>query len=499
MKHERGIPSFGSQMFLDLQEGINNMGLREFVYDHSPVILQNIYIWAGRSLENRRIMRYVPELSAELEKTERYSRAELTELQLERLKLLVRFAYENVPYYRTLFDSKRLRPSDIRKIEDIVKIPILDKKIVRENSEKLVSRVLDSREVWHCHTSGTTGSPLSFIMDLRTQGYYQAHIIRHRRWFGYLYREYCESFGGKKIIPNGAKRGPFWRYDLPDKLIVFSTFHLDPQTMEQFISVIREKQIRFLKGYPSNLYIFAKYLTETHRVLPMKAVFTGAEPLYPYMKSVIEAAFQCDIADFYGQSEEVARAYECPKHEGYHVAMESTLIEMVDDKGEPSNAGEIVGTSLTNFAMPFIRYRTGDVSSFVEGKCSCGREHIRIQQVQTKLEDIVITKSGRWLSPSNLTHPFKPIDPLAIERSQIVQKEEGKIVIFIQKGRTYTDNTAKTLLANFRERFGSELDVDVEVVDDIPIGGGRKFRWVKSERRSSSAFTALPQIGGQRQ
>lgn len=454
---------------------------KEFLYNNSPIWLQNMYIWAGKSLENGRSMKYVPTINSELRRTETFSRAELEELQLERLKNLVCFAYENVPYYHDLFDSVKLHPSDICELEDIRKIPLLNKQTVRLNAERMVSHNANAREIWCSHTSGTTGTPLSFIMDLRTQSYYQAHIVRHRRWFGYEYDEYCGSLGGKKIIPPGQKEGPYWRYDRPDKLIVFSTFHLDPKTMDDYMSFIRKKEIRYLKGYPSNLYIFAQHILGRDETLPMKVVFTGAEPVYLHMRDAIQKAFQCEVADFYGQSEEVARAYECPEHEGYHVAMESTLVEIVDERGDPSDEGEIVGTSLTNFAMPFLRYRTGDLSGFIVGECLCGRAHVRIKQVQTKLEDIVITKSGRRLSPSNLTHPFKPIDPLAIERSQIIQKDVGSIVILVQPGPRYGVQTKKALVSNFEERFGSELAVDVKVVPEIPISGDAKFMWVKSE------------------
>lgn len=457
--------------------------IRELLYDNSPIFLQNIYIWAGKSLENRHSMKYLPEIDSELKRTETFSRLELEELQLERLKRLVYYAYENVPYYHELFDSVSLRPSDIRELRDISKIPLLDKQTVRLYGERMISRDVDQREIWHSHTSGTTGTPLSFVMDLRTQSYYQAHIVRHRQWFGYEYDEYCGSLGGKKIIPPRQKQGPFWRYDTPDKLVVFSTFHLDPDTMDDYVSFLTKKGIRYLKGYPSNLYILAQHILKRDTVVPMEVVFTGAEPVYDHMREAIEKAFKCRVADFYGQSEEVARAYECSEHEGYHVAMESTFVEILDEHGEPSGEGEIIGTSLTNYAMPFIRYRTGDLSGFIGGKCPCGREHVRIRQVQTKLEDIVVTASGRWLSPSNLTHPFKSLDPLAIERSQIIQDDIGSIVILVQPGPKWGAAAERNLLANFKERFGNELEVSVQEVPEITISGDSKFMWVKSEIR----------------
>lgn len=457
------------------------MDIAEFVYNRSPYYLQNIYIWIGKWNENRKTHKYLADRRQELIDTEGFSLSELEEMQLERLKRLVKEAYDNVPYYREIFRKIKARPTDIKKLEDITIIPTLDKEEIRNCYKAFINPNIRKKEMWQVHTSGTTGSPMSFLSDLLSQSDYEAHVERHRRWFGYNSDEICGSFGGKKIIPEQTGRGPAWRYDRPDNLIVFSTFHLDDEHMQDYFDFINGKGIKYIKGYPSNLYIFGRYLMNTRQRLQVRCVFTGAEPVYPHIRDVIENAFECEIADFYGLSEGVAIAYECPSHRGYHIGMESTLIELLDKEEAPSDSGEIVGTSLTNYAMPLIRYRTGDYTSVDRGKCNCGREHKMIRQVQTKVEDIVVTKEGRFLSPSNLTHPFKPINPMAIERSQIIQSKLGAITIRIQRGPAYSKDVKAELLNNFHKRFGEELEVFIEIVDSIQIGGREKFRWVRSE------------------
>jgi len=455
--------------------------LKPKIYNVSPVFLQNAFITVDRLIDSARFSQLVSKIEEELEVSERWSRGDLEELQNERLRKLIEHAYRNVPYYNELFKQHKLKPSDVRGKKDLPKIPFLTKDVVRDNFHKLLAINVSRKELFHSHTSGTTGSPLEFYMDRYTQAFYRAHIRRHRRWWGYNFDEYCASFGGKVVVPPWRSKPPFWRYDLPEKLIVFSSFHLKPEFIDPMIEFMQRKKIRCLKGYPSNLFILAQYLREKEVILPMKWVFTGAEPVFDYMREVIEAQFAAKVADFYGQSEEVARAYQCPERAGYHIAMESTLIEVIKDNGEVAEEGEygeIIGTSLTNFAMPFIRYRTGDVTRFLKKSCPCGRQHPLIDQVIAKFEDIIVGKDGRLISPSPLTHPFKPINPKAILKSQIIQNEVGKIIIRIVRGPEYDKTQERLLLRGFEERFLGQLEVEIVYVPDIERTNAGKYRWV---------------------
>jgi len=452
------------------------------IYTKMPLALKSMSISIMQGMDKLRFKKWVDSAYTELMESQWFSRNELLELQFQRLKKLLIYANENVPYYNRVFKRFGVMPKSMNDFEIMKKIPFLTKDIIRRNFNELISTNIPKSQMFHSHTSGTTGSPLSFYMDLRTQGYYRAHILRHRAWWGFNFKEYTASFGGKTVIPIYQTRPPFWVTDIPDKLIIFSSFHLKPRFMEYMIEYILRTGIKAIKGYPSNLYILAQYLKSRNAYLPMKFVFTGAEPVYPYMRSLIEERFKCEVSDFYGNSEETARAYECKKHM-CHIAMESIYLEIVNEEGSPckiGEIGEIVGTSLTNYAMPFIRYKTGDLSSFVDN-CDCGLSLPVISQVTTKVEDIILSKDSRMVSPSALTHPFKPLDPLAVLKSQIIQRKIGKITVKIVKGPGFSSAQEEMLLRNFRERFGDLLTVKIEFVDEIPKTANGKYRWVISD------------------
>lgn len=451
------------------------------LYYKSPWWMQNVFISSAKLLDKIKYSKMINKISKELETTEKWSYEKLEELQMEKFKKLLKHAYNNVPYYYKLFKNHGLKLKDIQTRKDITKIPFLTKDIVRKNFKDLIDRNIRQKDLVRSHTSGTTGSPFEFYMDKYTQAFYRAHIIRHRRWWGYNYKEPCASFGGKVIVPLQQERHPFWRYDYPEKLIVFSSFHLKPKFINSMIKFIQKKNIQCIKGYPSNLFILAQYLHNKKIILPMKWVFTGSEPILPYMQEIIENQFATKIADFYGQSEEVARAYQCPKQEGYHIATESTFIEIIKSNNNPAGSeeyGEIVGTSLTNFAMPFIRYKTGDITKVLTENCSCGKQLPLIDQIIGKFEDIIIGKDKRLISPSALTHPFKPIKSGAILKSQIIQNEIGSIDIKIVRGLKYDKIQENLLLKNFEERFCNQLSIKITYVSDIKRTKTGKYRWV---------------------
>jgi phenylacetate-CoA ligase len=140
--------------------------------------------------------------------------------------------------------------------------------------------------------------------------------------------------------------------------------------------------------------------------------------------------------------------------------------------------GEIISTGLNNYGMPLIRYKTGDTTKFKNVGCECGRHLPLINPVETKMEDMIIAKNGNVLSPSVLTHPFKPLTN--IEKSQIIQESKDKLVIKIVKRPNYNEKDSVFLLNELRVRVG-DMDVELEFVEDIPLTKAGKYRWIISK------------------
>ena len=467
----------------------------EQVYRASPgwlqTVLLNVHAW---QIERHRYGRPFRAAVDALRAQERWPREKLREYQDARLRVVVQTAYDHSPYYRRVFDRLRLRPSDIRTVADLVKLPLLTKQDVRDHGADLMTSRTPRPGWLHGHTSGTTGSPLGLWYDRETCILNNAVDRQHKIWAGMRGGDWAGMFLGRVVVPLKATRPPFWRANAVQRQVWFSSFHMSEDNLEAYVEEIRRRSLRALEGYPSTLFILARYLLRTGQRLPMRAVLSSSETLHAAQRESIEAAFECPLSDFYGLAERVLFACECEAHDGKHLAESYGVTEVVDDEGRPVPAGEpgyLVGTSLHNLAFPMLRYRTSDVSALRVEPCQCGRTSHRIRDVTTKAEDIIVTPDGRLISPSILTHPFKPLDQIA--ESQIVQPALDRLEVSIVPTAEFTPAHRASLIGALRDRVGPGMTITVTEVDHIPRERSGKFRWVISRVPHPCSISWIPE------
>jgi phenylacetate-CoA ligase len=455
------------------------------LYAAAPVWAQNMMLTGFSAvLERERYGGRYREFSEFLARSERFSPSELTAYQDERLREIVTNAYENVPYYRRVFDARKLKPSDIRGGADLPKLPVLTRDDIKRSYDDLRSRRVPASGMKTGHTSGTTGTPLTVGYDAATIWMTYAVFDRHYRWAGLRLGRDGNRIAvarGNVIVPLTQKRPPFWRLNSLQHQLLLSSFHLSKTNLPAYFDELTRFRPDVLDGYPSTLYVLAKYLQSENRTFPLRAAITSSETLYDFQREVIEASFACKVFDYYALAERVAFSHECERHEGHHLAMEYALTEVVDDAGATvpkGTAGKLVGTSLHNNAMPLIRYVTNDVTALRNRACSCGRGLELMEDVTTKAEDLLTLKDGRLISPSVLTHPFKPLD--CIEGSQIVQTAPDAVSVRIVSGAGYTDWHAQHLTTELQARLGEDVRITIEMVDHLEQSKNGKFKWVIS-------------------
>ncbi len=287
------------------------------IYNSSPVFIQNLMLngYAFKIYKERYGSKF-KKVMAELEKTQHYSQEEIDHYQSIRLIKLIQHAYATVPYYRELFDQVRLRPEDIRSKKDLTKIPVLTREDVRNHSSKLISQSYKLNQLVHGHTSGTTGSPLDFYWDINTCVYTNAVDWRQKNWAGVKYGDPIAVLLGRMIVPITNSSPPFWRMNYLHNQLWFSSFHMSEENLKCYIDKLKRFKPVAFEGYPSTVYILARYLASKNSTFPLKAVFTSSETLFPIQKEVIEKTFECKIYDFYGMAERVLFATECEAHHG---------------------------------------------------------------------------------------------------------------------------------------------------------------------------------------
>jgi phenylacetate-CoA ligase len=190
-----------------------------------------------------------------LQETQWWSKEQLEELQLEQLQAMVQHAYENVPYYRRVFDERRLKPRDISTLNDVQKLPLLTKEDVRSNAEDLIARNIDPERLEYYTTGGSTGVPLGVYHDRHTTyPREQAFILRQWGWAGYRFGDRFVTLRDA-VIDRFEKDGTraWWVYNTHDNELVFSSTEMSEENMYKYVELIEKFKPRFIHAFPSSL------------------------------------------------------------------------------------------------------------------------------------------------------------------------------------------------------------------------------------------------------
>jgi phenylacetate-CoA ligase len=281
-------------------------------------------------------------------------------------------------------------------------------------------------------------------------------------------------------VPVRQTSPPFWRANPAENQLIMSSFHLSRATAKDYAAALTRFHPRALQAYPSSAYFLAREMLEIGESASVDIIFTGSEPVYAPQREVIERALCGRVFDFYGVAERVVFAMECAEHRGLHVAPEYGILELAEPEEQHAEGlFEIVGTSLNNFAMPIIRFRTGDLTAPLDpGPCPCGRSMPLIRAIETRAGDMIVTPEGRHVTFSGLTHAFMGL--ANIKRSQLVQEAADRLNVRIVPARSFGGTDRDNLIAGLRAYLGDAIRIDLELVTDIPRDPSGKYRWVIS-------------------
>lgn len=439
------------------------------LYNKLPIWGQNLACYAeGMRIKKTRYGKTFWSALSEYESHDNWSYEQLCEYRDNRLRRMIQHCYKTVPYYTKIFHDGGINPDSIRTLDDLKVLPILTKDEVNRHPEDFISNLVPRKKQITGHTSGTTGS--GFVFKTTQEAICEQWAVwwRYRRRLGIKIDDLCGLFGGRSVVPTEQSAPPYFRYNLPNHILYFSTYHLNDDNMQHYIKVLSEKNIQWLHGYPSAITVLAEYLC-THKIdLPMMYVTTGAENLLSMQKERIENAFHTKVYQHYGMSEAVANFSENIAHEMFvDEDFSATEFIPVIETGR----FEIVGTNLTNYAMPLLRYKTNDLCDMVY--TNKGR---LVSSIDGRLEDYVVLPNGTKIG--RLDHVFK--DLVNIREAQILQKSVNNIVVRVVKGTDYEESDEIRLKGELELRLKG-IQIEVIYVDSIERTSSGKLRFVVSE------------------
>lgn len=401
------------------------------------------------------------------------------ELQVDKLDTLLRTAIKTTDHYSGLdpIDFE----VDVQVTEQLSSLPMLSPEVLRDAPERLVSDQVSIEDCISLSTSGTTGTPKTTHHTPSSQRKYWAAMDRFWRQGGCRYGDRRASFTGNKIIPTGQHRGPYGRVDHANNRLLLSSYHLGPETVDEYLELLKTFEPEFIDGYPSSIRYCAQRAIETGADIRIPACFPTAETLREEDREIIEEGFSTRVFNQYGSTESACLVTEC-RCGTLHVNPEIGIVEVLDDDGRqvsPGEIGELVLTGLNNHAMPLIRYRIGDLARGPPryADCECGWQTPIIDEVIGRQDEVVITADGRRI-PMLSYNVFKYTEH--IEESQIIQESVDEFTIRIVPDTGYDERQAAIVTEKLEERVGADIEVEIEVVERLPRTDSGKFRAVVS-------------------
>jgi len=458
------------------------MSLAKKIYHHAPYFLKVLFLNIQAMILYRN--RYSGNFRHMLEQHKKLWHADFYDIRLFQQGLLREMLLEclqDSPWYRTVMQEKGITEDLIRKDpeEALFRMPKLTKKQRRDHAGEIaISEERRPTTVTRA-TSGTTGTPMMIAMDRDTQ----------QRTFAWLYRYYWSiglppkfrsaRFTGNNIVPTDRKKPPFWVQNYFDRQLFMSSYHLSDQNLKHYIRKLNRFRPDLLDGYPSTIYILARYILANKITLDFKpvAISVTAETLYDEQRKAIEKAFGAKVFNQYASAEGSPMISEC-KEGNLHMHLDTGYFEYRLRNGQAGSdraqLAELVVTGFRNRKMPLIRYEIGDFIEIEENApCPCGCQMPLVRQIVGREDDFFVNEKGGLIGRV-ASVLFK--QARHITRGQIIQKKQSEFEILVETEDAFDAGDEQILIDRTREIMGASAQVTIRVVDQIPAGAGGKLR-----------------------
>lgn len=384
------------------------------------------------------------------------------EYQFHHVKLLLAHAYETVPFYKDLYDGIGFTPGDFRSMDDLSRLPVVTREMIRTHGENMVS---SKAVLWKCYrqnTGGSSGSPLAFWLDPESSYEEWAYLIAMWERAGYSEYDRIATLRGHNLGNQAAKYDPMFNE------LVLSSYHLDEAHALDYVKALRKWKPRFLRGYPSALAQLADIIAKSGIEIrvPISAALCGSEALFDHQRERISAVFGCACYHWYGHTERVILAGWGYESQQFHCFPDYGITELLDVGGapitNPGETGELVGTGLLNYSMPLIRYKTNDLACWGTQRDEKLPGYPTLDKVQGRVGEYVRTSSGKSVSLTALIHGqhlpiFEQVSSL-----QMIQVRPGEATLLVvPRGRSLSLSLISQTVEALQSACGGGIEFQV--------------------------------------
>ena len=415
-------------------------------------------------IKNKEFLRYYNLL----EQRETLSTDQIKDYQFNQLKSTLIHSYQTVPYYTELYDKISFDPFRFSDFDEIKTIPYLTRKIITDNFDKLISKGKVKNGFYTATTGGSTGSPLRFLLDYDSLFKENAFLYYYRKKLGYKVNDRMATFRQVKFGDD------LWQFNPMHNEIIFFPIKLTKANIIYVTKKINDFKPKYLNGYPSSIWYFAKLLDENNvkHNLDLKGIFLMSENIDEKQRAFIEEFFKVKSHANYGHSERCVIAeginenlYRFDPYYGY--------TEQIPNENGSYN---IVGTGFLNSIMPFIRYKTDDI-------CIPEKQYYHIEGKRSSTIGLYGINDEFIPSTSfDLSNPiFKNI--LCY---QFIQSEKGEADLLIIVGKDFKMAELISIKDLLTKKAKNIININVKIVESLVLSPRGKFESYISNLKKNS-------------
>ena len=439
-------------------------------------LARHVFYPAQDALRGRSSLR----MSRDLEESQWWDSQRLDSLQCSKLQQLILHAAANCPFYAERLAGAGIDPVAVECIDDLRDLPVLSKVEIRAAGDAMVSGLHGSDLVESC-TSGSTGSPLIFSVGSRRCSADVAARIRAHRWWDVRIGDPVVYLWGSKIeVDRQDELKAVRDWLINEKLL--SAFELTDSNLHRYADTFAYVKPYAMYSYASTLWRFAQFIQQHRPELKgvvRRVAFATGEQMLPEWRTDIINHLECSVAEEYGCREGGLIAHECPSG-SYHITAENIIVEILDDQDQavPEGIeGRLVVTHLDAYAMPFIRYDTGDRAALLSGTCECGRVLPMMSRPQGRSFEFLERHDGTRITGVSLSRDLKEVE--GIEQYRLIQETRQRVRVLLVIQASFEKFAAEARMREFVEaRIGPATVVVFEYFDELPPHRSGKYRYI---------------------
>ncbi len=404
------------------------------------------------------------------------------EIQRKKLYKLIKYANQNIPYYKRIIKEYNIQFAEDTIFDDIKRFPILTKEIIRNNFHKLYK--FRDNTYYTNSSGGSTGEPVILYQDRNHLEWEIATKILFDEWTGRKIGEPIIKLWGS--LSDTLRGGQSFKGYLRQKfygVTILNSNRMTDKNMYEFVQKINQIKPSLILTYTSSIDTLARFIQKNNlSIHSPHAIMTTAGVLYPEIQKRIKNVFHTTIFNRYGSREVGDIACNCEKSSGLHLIPDIHYLEVVDNDGKEvalGQTGNIIITLLTNYTMPLIRYKIGDRGILSDMNRQCEHGFPLLEKISGRIKSVFINKFGDYIDDDLFFALFRLKEN--IKKFQIIQETVEYIIINLvlmdDTKLKDVDKEFREISQKIRKVMGEETKIKYNIVDEIKPSPSGKYMY----------------------